>query len=78
MLRDESPHGHINNFSIKNSKNAAQLSQKTVMNLGKMYNKNIKIRDTTLQRFKEDDKERNGKKYKNEKMKILKMKNLLK
>ena len=35
------------------------------MNLGKMYNKNIKIRDTTLQRFKEDDKERNGKKYKN-------------
>ena len=62
MQRDESPHG--NNFSIKNSKNVAHIGHKTGMNQGKLYNKNIKIRNTTLQRFKEDEKERNGKKIK--------------
>ena len=44
-MREESPH-RTNNFSIKNAK---------------MYNKNNKIRDTTMQRYKEDDKERNSK-----------------
>ncbi len=61
-MRDESPYGG-NNFPIKHSKNSGHISQKSVMNLGKMYNKNTKIRDGTLQRFVEDekDKDRNGK-----------------
>ena len=49
-----------NNFS--KSKNMANIAQKTGMNQGKLYNKNIKIRNTTLQRFKQDEKEQNGKK----------------
>jgi hypothetical protein len=60
-MREESPYKG-NNFSIKNSKNGIVISQKTVMNLGKMYNKDTKIREGTLQRFIDDEKEkdRNG------------------
>lgn len=62
MMRDESPY-RGSNF-IKNSKTSGLMSQKTVMNLGKMYNKDTRIREGTLQRFMEDEKERNGKNIK--------------
>lgn len=66
--RDESPHGHgVSNFNIKNVKNALNINQKTVMNLGKIYsNKNIKMRDSTQQKFhmnREDDHKNNGNFY---------------